>query len=183
MCIRDRRWASVCDTPEQDLLVERFEPTKSAELFAGLELSMLHLGLSLLAFPVRFGWLKSLRPLARPMLTIAQWFLPLGSDEGAMSVQASGRDAAGQPVSRAWVLGADANRGPYVPTLAALAMIRRFRDGATPPHGAYPCAGILKLAEFAGDFERLGMRSSKKVQPPSDKGFDSAAQAGHSFAA
>ena len=39
-----KRWASACDTPEQELLVARYRPTQSAEFFAGMELSVLHLG-------------------------------------------------------------------------------------------------------------------------------------------
>ncbi len=178
-----KRWASVCDTPEQDLLVERFNPRQSAEFFAGLELSMLHLGLSAMAMPVRLGWIKSLRPFAKPLLAMAKWFVPFGSDEGAMTVRASGIGSAGAAVSRSWVLGADANRGPNVPVLAALALIRRLRDGWQAPHGAYPCAGILDLAEFAGDFERLGMRCSIDANAQSSESFDSGAQEGQSFAA
>jgi saccharopine dehydrogenase-like NADP-dependent oxidoreductase len=74
----DKRWASVCDTPEQDLLVERYAPREGAEFFAGLELGILHLGLAAMSLPVRWGWANSLRPLARPMLAIARWFLPFG---------------------------------------------------------------------------------------------------------
>lgn len=177
------RWASICDTPEQDLLVKRFNPTQSAEFFAGLELSVLHLGLSLMAQPVRWGWLKSLRSFANPMLAVAKWFLPFGSDNGAMTVRAGGVDGQGRPVSRVWVLAADANRGPNVPILAALAMIRRFRDRWRAPHGAYPCAGILDLSEFADDFARLGIRSSMDERYLTGKGFDIRRQAGQSYAA
>ncbi|MEL7218577.1 MAG: saccharopine dehydrogenase NADP-binding domain-containing protein, partial [Pseudomonadota bacterium] len=130
------RWASVCDTPEQDLLVERYAPREGADFFAGLELSILHLGLAAFSLPVRWGWIKNLRPIARPMLAMAKWFLPFGSDRGAMSVHARGIDGNGERVARRWVLKADANRGPHVPVLAALAMIRRYRDGAPPEPGA-----------------------------------------------
>ncbi|MFL0356237.1 saccharopine dehydrogenase family protein [Erythrobacter sp. GH1-10] len=152
-----RRWASVCDTPEQDLLVERYEPRRSAEFFAGLELSVLHLGLAAMALPVRWGWVQSLRPLSKPMLAIAQWFLPFGSDKGAMQVSVGGIDAMGCETRRVWNLKADANRGPYVPVLAALAMIRRYRDGRQPGPGARACSGILTLREFDADFAALGI--------------------------
>ncbi|WP_284125868.1 saccharopine dehydrogenase family protein [Parerythrobacter aestuarii] len=152
-----KRWASVCDTPEQDLLVERYQPREGAEFFAGLELGFLHLGLAAMALPVRWGWAKSMRPLARPMLAVARWFLPFGSDRGAMTVRATGRDANGDWVERRWVLQADANRGPYVPVLAALALIRRYRDGVLPASGAHVCSGILALEDFAQDFAALGM--------------------------
>lgn len=167
------RWASVCDTPEQDLLVERYRPTRSAQFFAGLELSLLHLGLAAFAFPVRWGWVKSLRPIARPMLAVAKWFLPFGSDRGAMSVLARGVDATGEMVSKRWVLKADANRGPYVPVLAALAMIRRYRDGVRPPIGARACSGILRLSDFESDFTRLGMEHEVFDAEARAIGFDS----------
>ena len=155
------RWASVCDTPEQDLLVQRYRPRRSAEFFAGLELGLLHCGLALCAWPVRSGWMKSLRPFAKPMLALAKAFLPFGSNRGAMVVEARGEDASGCPIDSKWTLLADANRGPYVPTLAALAMIRRFRDDWAPNAGAHVCAGILSLSEFKADMAKLGMVHSQ----------------------
>ncbi len=156
-----RRWAAVCDTPEQDLLVQRYRPRRSAEFFAGLELGILHLGLALCAMPVRWGWLKSLRPLARPMLAISRLFLPFGSDRGAMTVEARGEDGEGRAIHARWNLRADANRGPNVPILAALALVRRFRDGWGPEPGAHVCAGMLSLREFEADFARLGIVHSQ----------------------
>ena len=64
--------------------MSRYRPSISAEFFAGMELSILHLGLWSLSLPVRAGLLRSLRPFAWPMLRIAQWLLPFGSDRGAM---------------------------------------------------------------------------------------------------
>ena len=155
------RWASVCDTPEQDLLVARYRPTRSAEFFAGMELSILHLGLALLAWPVRRGWIASLRPAARPLLAIARWLLPFGSDIGAMEVIVEGRDTRDEPARTRWTLRADGNRGPYVPTLSALALIRRFRAGNAPPPGARACAGLLTLAESEADLAMLGIVTSR----------------------
>ena len=152
-----KRWASVCDTPEQDLLVERYKPRQSAEFFAGLELGVLHLGLWLCSLPVRWGWLRNLRPFALPMLKLAELVRLVGSDRGAMTVRAQGIGRSGGHAEASWVLRADANRGPYVPVLAALAMIRRFREGSGPPPGAFVCSGLLDLRDFAGDMERLGM--------------------------
>ncbi len=152
-----KRWASVCDTPELDLLVQRYRPRRSAEFFAGLELGILHCGLDLLSRPVRWGWLDGLRPFSKILLAMAKLFLPLGSDRGAMTVFASGQDAAGHQIEARWTLTADANRGPFVPTLAALAMIRRFRDGWGPEPGAHVCAGMLGLPEFEHDLSRLGI--------------------------
>jgi hypothetical protein len=153
-----KRWASVCDTPEQELLVRRYRPTRSAEFVAGLELPVLHLGLWLLSFGVRWGWVRSLRPAAGVLLWMAQQLRAFGSDRGAMIVETSGADAGGEAVSAKWTLDATTNRGPYVPVLAALALIRRMRDGWKPKHGAYPCSGILTLTEFEQLLDSLGIR-------------------------
>lgn len=152
-----KRWASVCDTPDQDLLVARYRPSQSAEFFAGMELGLLHLGLALLSQPVRWGWVQSLRPAARPLLAIARLLLPFGSDVGAMDVQVSGRDDKGREASARWTLRADGNRGPYVPALAAVALLRRMRDGRGPASGARACAGMLTLGESNDDFLALGI--------------------------
>ncbi|NJM51577.1 MAG: saccharopine dehydrogenase [Sphingomonadales bacterium] len=152
-----KRWASICETPDQDLLVARYAPTRSAEFFAGLELSLLHLGLWGLSLPVRWKIIPTLRPAAGVMLWLAQRFLCFGSDKGAMDVQVTGIDGAGQAVQRRWTLTADANHGPYTPTLAALALARRLRDGGFGFSGAMACAGLLHLSEFERDFDALGM--------------------------
>ena len=152
-----KRWASVCDTPEQDLLVARYAPRRSAEFFAGLEMGLLHLGLWLCSMPVRWGWLKSLRPFAYPMLKVAEVVRLAGSDRGAMSVRAEGLGPDGNAIARGWFLRADENRGPYVPVLAALAMMRRFRDRTVAGSGAYVCSGFLTLDDFAPDIRALGI--------------------------
>jgi len=156
---------SVCDTPEQDLLVARYRPRRSAEFHAGLELSLLHLGLSGLSLLVRWGWVASLRPWSGPLLAVARWLLPFGSDKGAMLVEADGIGAAGRAVAAMWRLNAEANRGPYVPVLAAVALIRRRRDGAAFAPGAGTASGLLGLDDFTTDFAALGIAGVMTVEP------------------
>ena len=55
-----KRWLSLCETPDLDLLHARFAPRRSAVFRAGLELSILHLGLSAASFLVRLGLMRSL---------------------------------------------------------------------------------------------------------------------------
>ncbi len=155
-----RRWASVCDTPDQDLLVQRYRPTQSAEFFAGLELSVLHIGLWLMSWPVRWGWIKSLLPAAKPMLWMAQKLIHFGSDLGGMIVDVQGADATGTARRLQWSLEAKANHGPYVPVIAAAIMACTVRDGAMAFHGASPCAGMISLQKFKPYFERLGLATA-----------------------
>ncbi len=152
-----KRWASVCDTPEQDLLVARFKPARAAEFYAGAELSIMHLGLAMLAFPVRLGLIRSLRPAAGLLHWLTLRLSRFGSDVGAMEVLLNGTDAEGGPAKARWTLRADGNCGPYVPMIAAHIMIRRLRDGTMPPPGARACAGFMELREFDGDFDELGI--------------------------
>ena len=119
---------------------------------------MLHLGLAVLAQMVRFRLLPSLRPFAGPMLWAAQRLISLGSDRGAMTVRVRGTDASGVERNRLAVLHADANRGPNVPILAVVALIRRMRDGEVFTPGAYPCSGLLELADFMPLLDELGIR-------------------------
>ena len=161
-----KRWASVCDTPEQDLLVRRYRPTRSAEFVAGLELPLLHLGLWLLSFPVRWGWISSLRPAAAALLWIAQRLRPLGTDRGAMIVEASGEGTTGKTLSARWTLDATANLGPLVPVVPALVLIRRMCRGWRPAPGAYPCSGILHLAELEALLDELGIGHSVSPSNP-----------------
>ncbi|WP_209347965.1 saccharopine dehydrogenase NADP-binding domain-containing protein [Pontixanthobacter sp. CEM42] len=160
-----KRWASICDTPEQDLLVSRYSPTRSAEFFAGLELGLLHLGLAGLSQLVRYNLLPSLRPFSAAMLWIAQRLLAFGSDRGAMTVQVEGSAVEGRRMRKQAVLHASANRGPNVPILAVVALIRRFRDGDIPAPGARACSGILHLAEFEDLFAELGIKVEFYEQP------------------
>lgn len=145
------RWASVCDTPDQDLLVARYNPTRSAEFFAGVELTIMHIGLLLLSLPVRWGLVASLRPLAPLLHRVATWLRPFGSDRGAMLVEVQGSGGTAR-----WTLDASGNRGPYVPVLACVALLRRWRD-AEPSAGAGPCVGMLRLADFDADFTDLAI--------------------------
>ncbi len=169
------RLAALCDTPDLDLLVDRYRPRVTAEFLAGLELPVLHHGLALATWPVRRGWLRSLAPLARPMRFLAALLRPLGSDRGGMVVEAAGRDDNDRPVQARWSLVAEAGRGPYVPTLPALALVRRIRDGRLPFRGAAPCTGILTPEDFEADFARLGITTATEIR--AEQGLDCVASA------
>ncbi len=151
------RWASVCDTPDQDLLVSRYHPTQAAEFFAGVELSVMHLGLLLLSLPVRAGLIGSLHPAARLLHRLAIWLRPFGSDRGAMTVEVAGVDGTGREVACRWALDAVGASGPYIPILPVVALLRRLAGGERLAPGAYACTGILQLEEFDADMDDLGI--------------------------
>ncbi len=163
-----RRWLSLSETPDLDIVPRRFAVRRSAVFRAGLELPMLHWGLWLASLPVRGGWLASLGPFARPFRALAALFEPFGTDRGGMSVEATGTDDAGRPVRGLWSLVAEGGDGPSVPTLPVLAALRALVAGRLPP-GARVCAGVLTLTEIEAEFagRRITAQSEITRPPPS----------------
>lgn len=163
-----RRFASLCETPDLDILPARLPALRTAVFRAGLELPPLHLGLSLASLAVRWRLLPSLVPFATPFLVMAGWFDRFGSDRGGMSVEALGRDASGRPARALWSLVAEAGDGPSVPTLPALAAIRRLADPSAAPiaPGARPCVGVLPLTAIEAEMGRLAIRTRRDLDHP-----------------
>ncbi|WP_426955990.1 SDR family oxidoreductase [Muricoccus radiodurans] len=139
-----RRWLSLCETPDLDLVPVRFHPRRAALFRAGLELSFLHLGLAALSLSVRAGWPRSLLPFAGAFRRAADAVAGLGSARGGMIVEAHGLDTDGNPAEARWVLLAEGGDGPKIPTVATLAALRALSDGRLPA-GAGPCVGLLPL--------------------------------------
>lgn len=156
---------SLCETPDLDLFVERHAPTATAEFMTSLEVPLMHWGMTGLAMLVRWRLMSRPERWVGPLRWLAGLAAPLGANRGGMVVEVSGADAAGQAVFARWSLRAPPDMGPNVPTLAALALVRRLRDGDPPAPGARPCVGVLDLDEFATDFERLGMETQSDIVP------------------
>ena len=154
-----RRWLSLCETPDLDIVAARFAPRRSAIFRAGLELSFLHLGLAAASLTVRIGLLKSLLPFARFARAVARLVERFGTDRGGMVVEASGVDAAGDQLRAMWTLVAEAGDGPVIPTLPALAAIRAFADGRLVRPGAAACAGVLDLELITAEFAPYRIRT------------------------
>jgi len=83
-----RRWLSLCETPDLDLVPKRFPPVRKAMFRAGVELGIFHLGLWLLSFAVRWRIIRTLRPFARLFHDIFEAFNSFGSVRGGMTVNA-----------------------------------------------------------------------------------------------
>jgi hypothetical protein len=58
-------------------------------------------------------------------------------------------DAQGAAARQRWTLIATHGDGPYVPTLAAAALVRKLAAGAPLAAGARACIGLLTLDDFA----------------------------------
>ena len=166
------RWLSNVDLPDIVLLPQRFPGVATIELRAGLELSVLHLGLSLLSAMVGRGWISSLVPTSRALLGVASALDAFGSDAGAMHVTLRGRHG-GRPLTRYWTVVAEDGHGPYIPAAAASVLAKRLCEvpGSAPlaARGAMPCVGLVTLDEFlrelAGFAIRIIMSESAQASP------------------
>lgn len=163
-----KRWLSACDAPDLVLLPQRYPTLQTVEFYAGLELTILHVGLWLLSWPVRRGWLRSLLPLFRPLHWIADQLQPLGSDRGGMLVDVDGIDADGRPMAYRWRLVAEKGQGPFVPAAPAAALVARLARGESLPAGAYPCLGILDLDEILAQVAHLPVFTLGRTKDRSD---------------
>lgn len=77
-----------------------------------------------------------------------------------MLVSIVGRTAAGARVRRNWQLRTAAERGPEIPTFAAILLAQRLARGDALPTGARACMGLLTLADFAPLFAAWGMTTT-----------------------
>ncbi|WP_424627028.1 DUF4166 domain-containing protein [Bradyrhizobium sp. SYSU BS000235] len=150
-----RRWTSLCETPDLDMLPAHFPIQRTALFLAGVEPGLMHLGLTALSLPVRWGLISSLKRLARPLRFVAGLLDRFGSDRGGMLVQASGADHKGRNVVARWSLLARDNAGPSVPIAAAAAMVRGLLDNRITQTGAQACVGLLKPEAILCELQHL----------------------------
>jgi Saccharopine dehydrogenase NADP binding domain len=160
-----KRWLSLCETPDLDLVPARFAPRDAAIFRAGLELSVMHLGLYAASLLVQAGLLGSLSPFAAVFRWAAERLKIFGSDRGGMMVMAVGNDHDGVPIRAIWSLVAESGDGPVIPTLPALAAIRAIADGRIKEVGARPCVGVLDLATIEREFAPYRITTEIATRP------------------
>lgn len=153
-----RRLLSPCEVPDPSLLPARYPGHPRLRFGAGLELRWLHRGMNLMAAMARVGLVRDWQRHAGWLKAAADGCRHLGSDAGAMHVAVRGVDASGAARERCWVLLAEQGDGPYVPTLAASALIRGLMADELPARGARPCVGLLALADFEREAAGLAIR-------------------------
>jgi hypothetical protein len=157
------RLHSPCDVPDLVLLPTRYPGRPDVRFGAGLELEFLHRGMNLMAWIARQGLVKNWATHAKWLNKAADLFQNWGTDAGAMHVTVSGITPEGQPVSREWQLVATHGDGPYVPTLAASALVRKISADGDKLCGAMPCIGLLSLEDFAHEMRGLKITTSEKL--------------------
>jgi hypothetical protein len=156
------RWLSNVDTPERALWRTRYPALEEAAIRAGLEISILHLGLTALSRGVRLGVLPQLSRFAKPFLRFAALFDGLATHSGAMHVRVVTRDQHARTATRSAVLITENDDGPQVPAAPAAAVVKKLLalPGYAPleKRGAFPCVGILTRDEIMGELRDFEIR-------------------------
>lgn len=162
------RWLSNVDVPESEILAQRYPGVNTLELRAGLELSVLHLGLSFASALVARGWLRSLEPAAGTARRVAGLLHPLGTHAGAMHVLVRGARA-GRRVARHWVLVAEKGDGPFVPASVASVLTKRLCAvpgyEPLPARGAAPCVGLVQVEDVLRELAGRAVRVVQRDEP------------------
>ena len=159
------RHFSLVDTPDLRVLPPLYPHLQHIWFGAGPTPEILHRLLNGLARLVELGLLPSLSPLA-PLFHWAINRLRWGEHRGGMFVAVSGRDGEGRAIRRSWHLVAEGDDGPFIPSMAAEAIIRRLIDGRRPQAGARPATSDLELADFETAFARRAIVSGVRDEIP-----------------
>lgn len=159
---------SLVDVPDLQVIPPEHETLKDIWMGAGPVPETLHRALNLLAKARSAFRLRSLVPLAG----LFYWILNLmkfGEHRGGMFVRAEGvRD--GKMVEQSWHLLAEGDDGPFIPSMAIEAIIRKSIEGVRPAAGARPATRALDLTDyeplFAGRSIFSGMRHPEPQSAP-----------------
>ena len=134
------RPASLIGAPDLTLFPAHFR-ARNVTFRAGLELGIMHHGLACMSLPVRWGLLRSIAGLAKPLQWAANLLKPFGTDQGGMRVRVAGIGPDG-PVIRDWTLIAGGGDGPHIPAIPVRVMVASLADAAP---GARACVGEFPL--------------------------------------
>jgi hypothetical protein len=153
------RWASTCETPDLDLLPQRYPGLAHVEVLAALEVGAFHLGLWGLSWLVRAGAVRKPERLATPLLALKGALRFLGSDAGGMMVALQGEDGSGRKRRLVWRLIARQGHGPYIPGVPSVVLAKRLLAGTLARRGAMPCLGLFALEDVLAEVADLDMEA------------------------
>lgn len=135
------------DVPDMDIFASRYGAhTLSFKAGAGLKLG----GVAnyLLAQALRVGIVRDHLTWAARLHRLGTWFERLGDGKSAMYIDLRGLGDDGQPLSLTVQLTALNDKGPEIPSCAAVALAIKLAQGYVPEPGARPCVGEISVDEY-----------------------------------
>nr|WP_325250053.1 DUF4166 domain-containing protein [Amylibacter sp.] len=159
---------SLVDVPDLQVIPPEHPTLKDIWMGAGPVPELLHRILNLLAKARARFKLPSLVPLSALFYKVLN-LMKFGDHRGGMFVQARGLRN-GQEVAQSWHLLAEGDDGPYIPSMAIEAIIRKSLTGVRPETGARPATRALDLSDYNALFKTrtiyAGMRDQQAKTTP-----------------
>lgn len=155
---------SLVDVPDLQVIPPEHDTLRDIWMGAGPVPEILHRVLNLLAKARATFRLPSLVPLSGLFYTVLN-LMKWGDHRGGMFVRARGlRD--GKEIEQSWHLLAEGDDGPFIPSMAIEAIIRKSLAGARPEPGARPATRALDLADYDSLFEGRTIYAGMRDQLP-----------------
>jgi hypothetical protein len=167
----ERRF-SLVDAPDLKVLPALGPSLRDVWMGAGTVPEIMHRVLNLFAWAVRGRLLPSLLPFGG-LMHWASNHLRWGEHRGGMYVDVKGEAAAGKAVERktierTWHMIAEGDVGPFIPSMACEAIIRRCLAGKRPPPGARPATGDIELEDYEALFAKRAIATGVRETMPPD---------------
>lgn len=167
MPLRNLRF-SLVDVPDLQVIPTEHSALKDIWMGAGPVPESLHRILNLLAKLRAVFNLPSFAVFS-PVFYRVLNLMKFGEHRGGMFVHATGLKE-GKPIEKSWHLLAEGDDGPFIPSMAIEALVRKILAGDVPDNGARPATRALSLADYEKLFEGrtiyTGFRSSDEPAGP-----------------
>ncbi|MET0131126.1 MAG: DUF4166 domain-containing protein [Stenotrophomonas chelatiphaga] len=161
--LRNLRY-SLVEVPDLQVLPPEHPAMTDIWIGAGPVPDVLHRMLNLLAKARHQLRLPSLQPLS-PLFYRVLNRMKFGEHRGGMIVRATGRRD-GVAVLQSWHLLAEGDDGPYIPSMAIEAIIRKLLQGQRPALGARAATHALELADYEQLFEGRSIHTGFRREVP-----------------
>lgn len=148
------RWMGFCDIPDLDLLPKEFN-IKDIKFYAGMESSLLHLGMWLTSWLVRIGIPINLPAHTQSLLKVAGWFDWQTTDNSGMHLFMKGKDKANKPLEIKWFILAENAAGPRIPTTPAIILAKQLIHNEITIRGAMPCVNLIALDRYLEELKEF----------------------------
>ncbi len=146
-----------CDIPDLSIFPQRYPGLKNIQFKAGLEIKIIHLTLTGLAYLVKMGWIKSLQAYAKVLLRLSHFFDMFGTDDSGFYMNMLGRDSAGENYKVLFELQAKRGEGLYIPAMPSILLTKKLAAESMHVTGASPCVGLLSLDEYLAGLSKFNI--------------------------
>lgn len=157
---------SLVDVPDLQVLPKENPALTDIWMGAGPVPESLHRMLNILAKIRARLRLRSFAPLA-PLFYKVLNLMKFGEHRGGMFVEAIGEQD-GHALTRSWHLLAEGDDGPYIPSMAIEALLRKWVKGDVPKSGARAATQELELSDYDALFESRTIYTGFRVEAPKD---------------